>query len=167
MLYLLVGIQILKQKRFFKSVANTYVTLDTDVSVPAVSLTHPSPAVILPAGSKSHINPSHDPSAGDIKAPHSASSSTTTGRRPSIRSPVSFKQYILMPLTFFVVLLLVWVALTVNRVLSFINPHFVSYPLLLCVGATGCLRGFWNGIVFVVIGVKARKRQKKLVERYR
>ena len=77
-------------------------------------------------------------------------------------SPVSFRQYVLMPLMFFVVLLIVWVPLTANRVSSFINPHFESWPLLLTVGATGSLRGFWNGIVFLIIGVKARKRQKRL-----
>ncbi|KAE9376167.1 hypothetical protein N431DRAFT_532430 [Stipitochalara longipes BDJ] len=104
-LYLMVGIEILKQRRFFKS-------LDNDFNQPP--------------------------------------------RRP----PVSFRKYILMPLMFWFLLLAIWVAPTVNRVASFINPEFVSFPLYIAVGSMGSLRGFWNGVVFMVIGMKERKRKK-------
>jgi prepilin signal peptidase PulO-like enzyme (type II secretory pathway) len=67
-----------------------------------------------------------------------------------------------MPLLFFVVLLAVWVAPTTNRISSFVDPKYLSYPLLLAVGATGSLRGFWNGVVFITIGMKERKRQKEI-----
>jgi hypothetical protein len=66
-----------------------------------------------------------------------------------------------MPLFFFLALLLVWVAPSTNRVASFINPSFSSYPLLLMVGITGSLRGFWNGIVFVAVGMRSWKRRKE------
>ena len=62
-----------------------------------------------------------------------------------------------MPLMIFVVLLAIWVAPSTNRVASLINPTYISDPLLLAVGATGSLRGFWNGVVFITIGMKARK----------
>jgi hypothetical protein len=63
-----------------------------------------------------------------------------------------------MPLLFFVVLLTIWMAPTTNRVASLIDPAYLSYPLLIAVGATGSLRGFWNGVVYITIGLKARKR---------
>jgi len=64
-----------------------------------------------------------------------------------------------MPLMIFVVLLFIWVAPSTNRISSFIDPNFESFPLLITVGLTGSLRGFWNGVVFVTIGMKARKRR--------
>jgi hypothetical protein len=79
-------------------------------------------------------------------------------------SPLSFRQYILMPLFFFFALLLVWVCPSTNRVAIFVNPDFFSYPLHLMVGITGSLRGFWNGIVFVVVGMRSWKRRKEGVE---
>ena len=91
------------------------------------------------------------------------SDSIALAHRPPNRSPVSFRQYILMPLMFFVVLLAIWVAPTTNRISAFINPDYISYPLLLAVGSTGSLRGFWNGVVFITLGIKERKRQKKLM----
>jgi prepilin signal peptidase PulO-like enzyme (type II secretory pathway) len=78
---------------------------------------------------------------------------------------MSFRQYMLMPLMFFVVLLAIWVAPTTNRIYAFIDPDYVSFPLLLAVGSMGSLRGFWNGVVFISIGMKGRKRQKKLERR--
>ncbi len=67
-----------------------------------------------------------------------------------------------MPLMIFVVLLTIWVAPSINRISSFINPNFQSFPLLVAVGLTGSLRGFWNGVVFIIIGMKTRKRRKWL-----
>jgi len=82
------------------------------------------------------------------------------------RPPVSFRQFILMPLMFFLVLLAIWVAPTINRVSAFINPSYSSYPLLLAVGCTDSLRGFWNGVIFITLGMKERKRQKALQRTY-
>ncbi|TVY73299.1 Cyclic AMP receptor, partial [Lachnellula suecica] len=47
-LYVLVGIQILKQKRFLKSVTNSDDILDTNGHSPTVSLTHKVPTTIKP-----------------------------------------------------------------------------------------------------------------------
>ena len=67
-----------------------------------------------------------------------------------------------MPLMFFMVLLAIWVAPSTNRILAFINPEFKSYPLLLAVVSTGSLRGFWNAVVFITLGMKERRRKKRL-----
>ncbi len=87
--------------------------------------------------------------------------SSTARINPTKTSSLSFRQYILMPLFFFLAMLLVWVAPSTNRVATFINPSFFSYPLNLVVGVTGSLRGFWNGIVFVVVGMRSWKRRKE------
>jgi hypothetical protein len=78
------------------------------------------------------------------------------------RSALSLRQYLLMPIMFFVVLMIIWVAPTTNRVMSFVEPSFVSYPLYVAVGATGSLRGFWNGIVFLAVGMRSRHSQRRL-----
>jgi hypothetical protein len=62
---------------------------------------------------------------------------------------------------FFVVLLAIWVAPTTNRVLAFVNLGYESYPLLLAVVSTGSLRGFWNAVVFVTLGIKERRRTNR------
>jgi hypothetical protein len=67
-----------------------------------------------------------------------------------------------MPFMFLVVLLVVWVAPTTNRIASFVNPGFSSYPLLVAVGVLGSLRGFWNGVVFLTIGMKGIRRQRRI-----
>ncbi|OAA56294.1 cyclic-AMP receptor protein [Niveomyces insectorum RCEF 264] len=81
------------------------------------------------------------------------------------RSALSLRQYILMPVLFFVVLLAIWVAPSTNRVASFVDPSYVSFPLYLAVGSTGSLRGFWNGVVFITVGMRSRQSQKRLEER--
>ncbi|KAJ5180878.1 hypothetical protein N7492_004088 [Penicillium capsulatum] len=72
---------------------------------------------------------------------------------------VSFKQYILMPSLFFLALLTTWLTPTINRVSAFIHPGREPYSLLLAVSALGSLRGFWNGVIFVTIGMKGWKRR--------
>jgi hypothetical protein len=79
-------------------------------------------------------------------------------KSPKQRS-VSFKEYILMPSLFFLALLATWVAPTINRVSTFIHPDYQSYSLLLAVSALGSLRGFWNGIIFITVGVKGWRRR--------
>lgn len=71
-----------------------------------------------------------------------------------------------MPMVFFLVLLATWVAPTINRLSALVDPSHVSYPLLLAVGAMGSLREFWNGVVFITLGMKGWKRemQLKLIE---
>jgi len=173
MLYCLVGIEILKQRHMVKSIGNDCITLDTIASANEVSSNNLDNAVAMAAEVNIQPQPVHIAKLHDRKEMEFASLSKSTSHlRPSDsitlthtppdRSPVSFREYILMPLMFFVVLLAIWVAPTTNRVSAFINPDYVSYPLLLAVGSTGSLRGFWNGVVFITLGTKERKRRKKL-----
>jgi hypothetical protein len=168
-LYFLVGIEILKQRHVFRSLGNEFVTLD---SVNNASLNNYNGSVVTTieanAPTPSHTFHSH---GGKELAFETSGSTSTSSRRPADsiafehipprRPPISFRQYILMPLMFFFLLLAIWVAPTVNRVASFINPDFQNYPLYLAVGTMGSLRGFWNGVVFIIIGMKERKRKKR------
>lgn len=201
MLYALVGIEIIKQRRILKNLVNDYVTLDTMRTTNSASSNHfvnaviqrPEPAEInansqlhsahlealqdrkttpffsiaKSSTSSSNIHPPPPSSSGDdddriIASEYARPPPSSNTHTVPTRSPLSFRQYILMPLMFFVILLAVWVAPTTNRVTTFINPKFSSYPLLLAVGTTGSLRGFWNGVVFITLGMKERKRQKEL-----
>lgn len=83
----------------------------------------------------------------------------STNHSPPTQRRMSFKQYILMPSLFFLALLTTWVAPTINRVSLFIQPSHHSYPLFLAVSALGSLRGFWNGIIFITMGMKGWKRR--------
>jgi hypothetical protein len=181
-IYLIVGIEILKWRHEFNKMDN-YITLDTIVDTNNVSFDHFDNAVVIDANTMTvevnsltqpgNIAQLHDReekgsgqnslskssvSASNLRVPEHIS----IEQRTPVRKHISFRQYILMPLLFFIVLLAIWVAPTTNRVSAFINPNYVSYPLLLAVGSTGSLRGFWNGVVFVTIGLKERKRQKEL-----
>jgi len=159
----------------FKSIGSDHITLDTIVSANNVSFDHFNNAATMTVEVNVQSQPVHIAKLHDRKETGFASlskcsistshlcpsDSIALVHRPPNRSPVSFRQYILMPLMFFVVLLAIWVAPTTNRISAFINPDYVSYPLLLAVGSMGSLRGFWNGVVFITIGMKERKRQKK------
>ncbi|OIW27861.1 hypothetical protein CONLIGDRAFT_682874 [Coniochaeta ligniaria NRRL 30616] len=158
-LYCLVGLEIVKRRRALKCFTNDSVALDDTVLLTSTT------AMTV----KSHTI---DSETGDMPTSHSTDKSFHTASKssasvprhlPSSRRPyLSFRQYVLMPLLFFLGLLSVWAAPTTNRFASFINPSFSSFPLLLAVGATGSLRGFWNGLVFITMGMKSWKRQKHL-----
>jgi hypothetical protein len=180
-LYCLVGIEILKRRYKFKPTCN-YITQTTIMSGNNVSSDHLNSAAPMNVEVNVQLHPVHIAKSNGRKESVFASSSkcsivqnSTSHLRPSgsialdhrlpKRSLVSFRQYILMPLMFFVVLLATWVAPTTNRISAFINPDYVSYPLLLAVGLMGSLRGFWNGVIFITIGMKGRKRQIKLEKR--
>lgn len=167
-LYFLVGIEILKQRHIFKTFDSEFVTLDS-VNDAAASNYNGSVTTAADGNGRfsTHAPSTHDGKELTFESSISPSSSSPQAAEiafdhgPTRRAPISFRQYILMPLMFFFLLLAIWVAPTVNRVASFINPNFVSFPLYLAVGSMGSLRGFWNGVVFIVIGMKERKRKKK------
>lgn len=156
-IYFLVGIEIAKRRGALQSISSDPVLLDDIIVSPTNS-----------SYNKSYNDVETGSQSGPFFTLHSGEGSPPASRRPTTsphhptatathRSPLSFRQFILMPLLFFIVLLSVWVAPSTNRIASFINPHFSSYPLLLAVGATGSLRGFWNGVIFITIGWKSRK----------
>lgn len=79
--------------------------------------------------------------------------------RPPRQRRLSFRQYILIPLLFFSALLATWVAPTVYRVYLFVQADYVSYSLLLAVSVLSSLRGFFNAIIFLTMGMKGRRRR--------
>lgn len=171
-LYVLVGAEIVKRKRALKSIGSDSFPRGTIASADdALQYVEADDAA---AGHGTSSRPRRIVSSQVGKAWSFASTLLT--RRPTRtlssgngaqaarlveRSSLSFKQYVVMPLMFFVVLLAIWVAPTTNRVASFVHPGYESFPLLIAVGATGSLRGFWNGVVFVVIGMKRLQRQRR------
>jgi hypothetical protein len=169
-LYIMVGVEIAKRRLALRSLTTDLVQLDMDNTVLPKSDTaydDSSIGVAVTVDVDVHDGPQR------VYTPHSfdeslqptslCSVSSTTPTRHVIpqRSSLSFRQYVLMPLFFFLALLSVWVAPSTNRVAAFINPTFGSYPLLLAVGISGSLRGFWNGLVFITIGMKSWKRRKE------
>ncbi|KAK3984964.1 hypothetical protein QBC44DRAFT_300154 [Cladorrhinum sp. PSN332] len=187
-LYMAVGVEIFRRRRAFASITTDSIPLDDTVlpdtsnrySIRAgiqVTTTHgtsTSPDADLEQGKQEQNGIPRSPSSTTNKSVLGTSTSChSSTRRRSIstqplttpvnstqRSSLSFRQYILMPLFFFLALLSVWVAPSTNRVATFMDPEFKSYPLLLAVGASGSLRGFWNGLVFLTLGMKSRKRSK-------
>lgn len=146
-LYGLIGWNILKRKQALKAISNDSFPLET-VSDHGVDS---DDANVQDGESVSYHHPATLLHTNTLKA------ITLYRRPPPNRSSLSFRQYVLMPLMIFIILLAIWIAPTTNRVASFTNPGYLSDPLLLAVGATGSLRGFWNGVVFITIGMKARK----------
>ncbi|CAI7625886.1 unnamed protein product [Penicillium viridicatum] len=90
--------------------------------------------------------------------PPSSRKSTTTYQTPKQRR-VSLRQYVIMPSLFFLAMLATWIAPTVNRISEFVNHKHGTYSLLVSVSTLGSLRGFWNGVIFMTIGMKGWKRR--------
>lgn len=163
-LYILVGLKISKRQRALRLIASDTIPLSYHDISPSTTRPHADDAAATPP-EIDMSSPDRAPSTHSRTDSHAASSHTLVSSRRLTTSlhPVpslSFRQYVLMPLFFFLAMLSVWVAPSTNRVASFVRSDFGSFPLLCAVGVTGSLRGFWNGLVFVTMGVKGRKREK-------
>ena len=158
-LYILVGVEIIKRRMALQSITSDSVPLD-DTVMPSMDESYDRDELDPPR----HLSTSY---SADESLVVSTKYSTSTSRlNPPRRSSLSFRQYVLMPLFFFLALLSVWVAPSTNRVAAFIDPSWPgSYPLLLAVGISGSLRGFWNGLVFITVGIKSWKRSKEEAQR--
>ena len=153
-LYSMVGLEIVKRRQALKSVTtDSSALLDLDDTVMPTE----EPSAIPVETSPSINHASHGSTNGSVLTAKRSHSQRHTPKRSSL----SFRQYILMPLFFFLALLTVWVAPSTNRVATFIDPAFASFPLLVTVGVTGSLRGFWNGLVFIAVGMKSWKRRRE------
>lgn len=164
-LYFIIGLEVFKLKGNLELLSNNHIPLGSTYNVEFHQRNNsvPDNTVEVTAKSQSlHVAEQQDTEQFAINQTAASlprSSNSHTLKLPK-QSPISFKHYILMPLIFFIVLLATWVPLTINRVYAFIDPGYVSYSLLLSVGAMGSLRGFWNGILFIAIGIKGWKREK-------
>ncbi|KAF7114195.1 hypothetical protein CNMCM5793_007773 [Aspergillus hiratsukae] len=100
---------------------NTFaVTVQIDIQLRPTHDLHPPPTEQTPHASRDNASCANVP---------------LEQKRPK-HSNVSFRQYILMPMVFFLVLLATWVAPTINRISALVNPIHVSCPLLLAVGGS-------------------------------
>lgn len=83
---------------------------------------------------------------------------STQAQLESSRQQHLFKQFLLIPLLFFVALLSTWIAPTIYRAHLFHHPMYSSYLLLLTISILFPLRGFWNSVIFVTIGMREWRR---------
>ncbi|KAJ5580252.1 uncharacterized protein N7459_006237 [Penicillium hispanicum] len=162
--YCLIGIEIVRLRDEFKLTDDDHIALSSTLS--SLNNSHGTVTTTVEANSStksSHPSESHiisDSSVEQTVTPRlNTGSHAPIAYKSSQQRQVSFKQYILMPSLFFLALLATWVTPTINRVSAFIRPGNESYSLLLAVSALGSLRGFWNGVIFITIGMKGRKRQ--------
>ena len=170
-LYIIVGIEIVKRRQALKSITSDTMLLDMDDTVmpaddpsqsPSSDVTNTATNYSYPTNHKTKTSTSYSSaSGGSILTSRDHSNTNNLEAAAPKRSSLSFRQYILMPLFFFLALLTVWVCPSTNRVAAFIDPTFGSYPLLLLVGITGSLRGFWNSLVFILVGMKSWKRRRR------
>ena len=169
MLYALIGIEISRLREEFKLTEDDHFQLTSNVSshhtpfenpnasvTTTVEVTKPGSTQTIESGVISQTSVQHSTTT----RPYSSRQFPPNYKLPTQRR-MSFKQYILMPSLFFLALLTTWVAPTINRVSAFIHPGYESFPLLLAVSALGSLRGFWNGVIFVTMGMKGWRRRAK------
>lgn len=165
-LYILVGVRVIKLRHQFNASHADHIALSSNISTNNHSFDHSNNTVSVTV--EVNIQSQSAPSSVDQKGPQSfidqtsSSSPIALNHKYPRRSHVSFRQYILMPMVFFLVLLATWVAPTINRISALVNPNHSSYSLMVAVGAMGSLRGFWNGVVFISIGMKSWRRESKL-----
>lgn len=165
--YFLIGIEIARLRDEFKLSSEDHIQL-TSHSSAVQSFSNPGGSVTttVEANPKPMSPPVHENRIGSESSIEQAiaprpvlSTHLPPNYKKTKQRNVSFKQYILMPSLFFLALLTTWLTPTINRVSAFIHPERESYSLLLAVSALGSLRGFWNGVIFVTIGMKGWKRR--------
>ncbi|KAJ5105337.1 hypothetical protein NUU61_002684 [Penicillium alfredii] len=169
--YCLIGIEISRLRDEFKLTEDDHIALTSAISGNNPSLDNSNATTTTNIEANPQKNPGHisesnmasDSSTGRIttttRAPPFNSNPIPLTHKPPKQRRVSFKQYILMPSLFFLALLATWVTPTINRVSSFIRHDHLSYSLLVAVSALGSLRGLWNGIIFITIGMKGWRRR--------
>ncbi|KAJ5682239.1 hypothetical protein N7462_005404, partial [Penicillium macrosclerotiorum] len=167
-IYCLIGVEISRLRDDFKLTDDDNIALTSSSTAPnpfdnsdssVTTIVEANGRVKSMPGSNAHIT---SESSVELPSTHRQVLSVhanTSNSRPTAQRRVSFKQYILMPSLFFLALLTTWVAPTINRVSLFIRPDHQSYDLLLAVSALGSLRGFWNGAIFITMGMKGWKRR--------
>lgn len=170
--YALIGIEIARLRDEFKLTDDDHIALTSNLSSNTFTPENTQGSVTttveanfpLPDSDKVYLPEAHITSHSVVQqavALRPPVSHTPMNYQSSKQRRVSFKQYILMPSLFFLALLATWVAPTINRVSTFIHPGSESFPLLVAVSAFGSLRGFWNGVIFITMGMKGWKRRAR------
>jgi hypothetical protein len=126
-LYVFVGIEIAKRRRILRSISSHVNSTALDETIPstaaAAAAAHDScgNSTTVEYDNPHHSGTDDSPSPGGNHKYYTPST-TRTLVIPSNPSSLSFRQYILMPLFFFLALLLVWVAPSTNRAWYHICP---------------------------------------------
>ncbi len=135
-LYTLIGIEIVKRRRAMNAINSQTFAFDDTVLAAApseASYCEPNKGVAITSefgiqSQPGYLSTSHSANESLISA--SKQYTPTSFQPQSVQQPklssLSFKQYVLMPVFFFLALLSVWVCPSTNRVASFVNPSFAS-----------------------------------------
>jgi len=130
-------------------------SIDTRAQMnPSTSLDKASNAYTVSVTTPSHLYSDSNPSI----------TSRTPKPQPSgLQQTSALTSYIRTSLLFFVALLITWVPSSVNRVYGLAHPTLPpNYALNLIACTVLPLQGFWNAVVFILMGVRGWRRDKSL-----
>ncbi|CAG8040531.1 unnamed protein product [Penicillium salamii] len=147
-LYTLIGIEITRVRDEFKLTDDDHIALTSGNSASSVTTT---------IEARSQGTQSVDPES--TPTPPSAFKASLAAHQVQKQRRVSLKKYVIMPSLFFLAMLTTWIAPTINRISEFVHHRHGTFALLVSVSTLGSLRGFWNGVIFVTIGMKGWKRR--------
>ncbi|KAJ5931867.1 hypothetical protein N7516_006356 [Penicillium verrucosum] len=157
-LYCLIGIEITRVRDEFKLSTDDHIALTSGNSTTSVTTTEEANSQRKPTFTPESTITTDETEQNTSQRPPPSRRSTTTYQTPKQRR-VSLRQYVIMPSLFFLAMLATWIAPTINRISEFVNHKHGTYSLLLSVSTLGSLRGFWNGVIFITIGMKGWKRR--------
>ncbi|CAI7593012.1 unnamed protein product [Penicillium bialowiezense] len=149
-LYILIGTEITRVRDEFKLTDDDHIALTSGNSASSVTAT-------VESNPKRGTAP--DPESLPTSQPPSAFKKSLVAYQTPKQRRVSLRQYVIMPSLFFLAMLATWIAPTINRIAEFVHHKHGTFPLLIAVSTLGSLRGFWNGVIFVTIGMKGWKRR--------
>jgi hypothetical protein len=156
-LYFLIGIEITRVRDEFKLTDDDHIALTSGNSASSVKTTIEANSQRNPGFTPESSIPS-DTEQNTFRRPPTANKVNSNYQTPQQRR-VSLRQYVIMPSLFFLAMLATWIAPTINRISEFVHHEHGTYSLLLSVSTLGSLRGFWNGVIFITIGMKGWKRR--------
>ncbi|CAI7613451.1 unnamed protein product [Penicillium glandicola] len=157
-LYCLIGIEITRVRDEFKLSSDDHIALTSSNSATSVTTTVEGNSQRKPDLTPESTMTSEITEQNTSQHPSPSIEAPTTYQTPKQRR-VSLRQYVIMPSLFFLAMLATWIAPTINRIAEFVNHKHGNFSLLVAVSTLGSLRGFWNGVIFITIGMKGWKRR--------
>jgi hypothetical protein len=157
-LYCLIGIEITRVRDEFKLTDDDHIALTSGNSASSVTTTVEANPQRKPAFTPESSTTGDTTEQNTFRRPPTSNTAKPDYQTPKQRR-VSLRQYVIMPSLFFLAMLATWIAPTINRIAEFVHHKHGTYSLLLSVSTLGSLRGFWNGVIFITIGMKGWKRR--------
>jgi hypothetical protein len=158
-LYCLIGIEITRVRDEFKLSDDDRIALTSGNSSNSVATTTTEANSRVKPGFTPESTMTSDTREQITFQRQPTSRNTTPGYQTPKQRRVSLRQYVIMPSLFFLAMLATWIAPSINRISEFVHHKHGNYSLLLSVSTLGSLRGFWNGVIFITIGMKGWKRR--------